>query len=229
MDRRMGGEVPGPGVEDAHHAEWAAEVVGVQSQCLQGGSGGLQEQGGETVLVRTGHRAQCLGQRQGDQTVRDRQEQCPLLFQPACGRGMLTRGAMPVRTRMRALLQLPAGGTRGEMPPQSLGAARFNRLHGRQVAGEHAVCALRPVGRAMASEDRGQLDHGGPPAPLRGRPEGLPGPHGLWRRWWRSGAWRGPSWLVSRALKSPGEGADGRQRPADGWHRCGAACGRRRA
>ena len=41
---RMVGEVPGPGVEDAHHADLPTEVVGVQSQGWSGGSGGVQKQ-----------------------------------------------------------------------------------------------------------------------------------------------------------------------------------------
>ena len=170
MDMRMGGQVPRPGVEDAHHAELPAEGARVQRQGLQGSRSGLKEQGVQAVLMRTGHRAECLRERKSDQTVGDRQEQRPLLVEPACGRGMLTRGAMPVLTRMRALLQFPAVGTLGEMPPQRLGSARCNSLHGSQVAGEQAVCALRPVCRALASEDLGPLDHGGPPAPLSGRP-----------------------------------------------------------
>jgi hypothetical protein len=51
VDRRMGGKVPGPGVEDAHHADLPTEGVGVQRQGLSGGSGGLKKQVGHEVLV----------------------------------------------------------------------------------------------------------------------------------------------------------------------------------
>ena len=45
MDLRMVGHLPGPGVEDAHHADLPTEVCGVQGEGLQGSRGGLQEQG----------------------------------------------------------------------------------------------------------------------------------------------------------------------------------------
>jgi len=93
---RMVGEVPGPGVEDAYHTDLPTEGMGVQREGLQGSRRGLKEQVGEAALMRAGHRAQFLGQREGDEKVRDRQEQRPLLCQPACGRGILTRRAMPV-------------------------------------------------------------------------------------------------------------------------------------
>ena len=48
---RMGGQVPGPGVEDAHHAALPTEVVRVQSQGVYGGSGGVKKQVGHEALV----------------------------------------------------------------------------------------------------------------------------------------------------------------------------------
>src|SRR5207247_10709209 len=111
MDRGMRGEIPGPRVEDAHHAELSAEGVGVQSQGLQGGRGGLKEPVVQAVRRRTGHGAEVLRERQGDEKVRDRQEACPRLVKPAAGRSVLTRGAMPVLTGMVALFAFSAVGT----------------------------------------------------------------------------------------------------------------------
>ena len=96
MDLRRGGEVPSPRVEDAHQAHRPAERVRIQREGLSGSSGGLHEQGGHALLVRAGHRAQCLRQRTGDQQGRDRQEEGPLPFPPTGGCCMLTRGAMPM-------------------------------------------------------------------------------------------------------------------------------------
>lgn len=172
MDMRRRGEVPGPRMEDASHTDLPAEGRGVQRECLQSSRRGLQEQGGEAVLRRAGHRAQCLGQRAGDEQGRDRQEQRPLLFQPACGRCMLTRGAMPVLSRMRAVLQCSARRALGEMPAQSLGPALCPGRHGGQVAREHAVGALRSIGGAMTPEDCRQLSHGRPPTALSARAGG---------------------------------------------------------
>jgi hypothetical protein len=61
MDRRRGGQVAGPGVEDTHQAERPTEVMGVPRQGLQGSRGGLQKQVGQAARVRTGHRTPCLG------------------------------------------------------------------------------------------------------------------------------------------------------------------------
>ena len=100
MDMGMGGEVPGPRVEDAHHADLPAEGGRIQREGLQGGRGGLTKQVGQTALRRTDYRAPCLGQRQGAQQVRDGQEECSVLCQLARGRFMLARGTMPVLTGM---------------------------------------------------------------------------------------------------------------------------------
>ena len=120
---RMGGHVPGPGVEDPHHAELPAEGVGIESQGVSGSRRGLKKQGVQASLVRAGERAQCLRSRTGNQNGRDRQEQRTLLCSPRGGRGLLARGAMPVRAGMRAVCQCSAGGAWGEMPAKSLGPA----------------------------------------------------------------------------------------------------------
>ena len=104
----MVGQVPGPGVEDAHHADLPAEIFRLQGEALQGSRGGLKEQIGEAVLMRTGYRAQCFRQRKGHKKVRDRQEEHTLLFQPTRGRCILARGTMPVLTGMIAVLEFSA-------------------------------------------------------------------------------------------------------------------------
>lgn len=195
-----GGEAP-------PQAALAAEGVRIQRQGVPGRSRGWHEQGGEAVLRSTGHRAACLGERQGDQQGRDRQEQRPRRCEPRGGGGMLPRGAMPVRPRMRALRQGTARRTRGERPTQGRGPARGKRLQGGQVAGPQAVWALRPGGRALPSADRGARDPGGPPERRRGLPGVLARPRVPWRWRWPSGAGRGPSWSVKRAPQRPAGGA----------------------
>jgi hypothetical protein len=160
MDMRMGGHVPGPGVEAADHTDLPAERVGVQRAGLESSRSGLQEQGGAQRLVRADDRAPFLRQRQGDQKVRDGQEEGALLVEPAGGRGVWARGAMAVLPRMRAILEFPTVGALGEMPASRLGAALLESFHRRQVAGEPTVGALRPVRRAIALDHRRQLDHG---------------------------------------------------------------------
>jgi hypothetical protein len=60
---------------------------------------------------------------------------------------------MPVLTGMVTIFEFSAVGALIEMPAQGLGAALFNSVHRRQVAGEHTVFVLRPVGGAIAAEN----------------------------------------------------------------------------
>lgn len=167
MDRGMRGEVPRPRVEAPHHAHRPAEGVGVPGEGLSSRRRGLQEQIIERLLVRARDRPQCLRQCKGHEEVRDRQAQRPLLCEPAGGGGMLTRGTMPVCTRMIALLQCAAVGALVEMAAEGLGAALCNGGHRREVAGEQTVVALRPVCGARAPEDVSQLTHGRCPQGMR--------------------------------------------------------------
>lgn len=80
MEMRMRGHIPGPCVQDPNQADLSAEVLGVHGQCLQGSSGGLEEQVVQEGLVRAGHGAQFRGQRQGHQEIGDRQEWLTWLF-----------------------------------------------------------------------------------------------------------------------------------------------------
>lgn len=167
MPRRMGGQGPSPGVEDAHHANRPAEVVRIQRECLQGSRGGLQEQGVHALLGRAGHRPQCLRPRQGDQKGRDRQEECPLPFQPTCGCFMLTRGAMPVLAGLRAVLQLSALRPLGDRATKSLSTALCNGFHGCQVAEGHTVAEAGAIRWSMAPKDVGQCNQSRPPMAVR--------------------------------------------------------------
>jgi hypothetical protein len=204
LDMGMLGPSPRPGVEHPAHADLPAEGARSPGQSLQGSRGGLKKQGIQAALRRTGHGAACLGESERNKKGRDRQEQRQLLVEPAGRRGILTLWALPILTGMRALRQFPTVGTLLERPPQRLSAALCTGRHGRQVAGQQPVFVLRAVRRSIAPEEIGQRDHRGPPAPLRGHSSGLLGPPGPWRRRCWSGACRGPSWLGSRVLKSPG-------------------------
>lgn len=155
MDRGLGGQVPGPGVEHTHHAALPAKGMGIQRACLEGSRSGLQEPVGEAVLRRTSHRAQCRGERQGDENVRDREEQRPLLFQPACGRCLLALRARPILTRTIAVRQCSARRTLGERPAPRRGSAGLDGLHGGQGTRAHAVGDLRARGRAMPPDEVG--------------------------------------------------------------------------
>ena len=166
---RMRGQIAGPGVQDATHADLAAEVCGVEGESLQRGSGGLQEQVVHTRLVRAGDGAQFLGQGKGDEKRGHGQQQLPLLVEPPGGGGVLARGTMAVRAGMVAVLAFLARCALGDMTAESFSAAWFNGLHGCQVACGPLVAEAGAGVGAMTPEDVGQLDHGRPRETIRGR------------------------------------------------------------
>lgn len=169
MDMRMGGHISGPGVEDAHHTDLAAKVFGVQGECRQGSSRGLQEHVVHTLLVRTGSRPQGLRQGKGDETRGHGQEQLPLRVEPPGGLVVLARGTVPILAGMRALLECLALCALGDMTAKSLGTAWCTLLHGSQVAGGHTVAETGAILGSMESEDVSQRDQDSPRETLRGR------------------------------------------------------------
>jgi len=169
MDMRMRGHISGPGMQHAKHADPAAEVLGVEGESLQSGSGGVKDQVAHPLLVRAGHGSQCLGEGKGDEQRGHGQQQLPLLVEPPGGVVVLARGTMVMRAGMVAVLECLALGALGDMTAESFGAAWCNGLHGCQVAWGHPVAAAGAVVGAMTPEEVGQLDHGRPRETLRGR------------------------------------------------------------
>lgn len=164
----MGGQVAGPGVQDAKHAEVAAEVWRVQGEVLQGGRGGPKAQGGQELLVRAGQGAQFLGQGKGDEKRGPRQEQRALRVEPPGGVEVLARGTVAIFAGMGAIRQCPAIGALVDMAAQGFCAAWRNVLHSDQVTCGHPVAETGAIIGPMASEAIGQLDHDSSPEPLRG-------------------------------------------------------------
>ena len=120
--------------------------------------------------MRAGHRPQSLRQGKGDQKIRDRQEECALLFKPAGSLAVLARGTMPICAGMRALLQCLAFRALVDVAAQGFSAAWFNSLHGCQVARWHAVAETGAIRGSIAPEDIGSLDHSSTRDALRGLP-----------------------------------------------------------
>lgn len=166
---RMVGHSAGPGVEDAHHTDLAAKVFGVEGECLQGRSRGLQEHVVQTLLVRTGSRPQCLRQGKGHEKIGHGQEQLPLRVEPPGGLVVLARGTVPMLAGMIALLECLAICALVDMTAKSLGTALCNILHGSQVACGHTVAETGAILGSMESEDVSQLDHDRPRETRRGR------------------------------------------------------------
>jgi hypothetical protein len=75
VDVRMENESPGPSVENGEHAELGAQAFGVGGQVLEGLRAGVKEDLVTELRVRTDPRTQWIGHGEGDQEIRDRQQQ----------------------------------------------------------------------------------------------------------------------------------------------------------
>ena len=100
------------------------EGRGGQSQGVSGSRRGWNKQGRQEALVGARPRVSGLGERQGDQTVRDRQEAPRRLGQPMGGCCMLTLGPMPRLAGRLTGLEGPARWARRARPPKSRRPAR---------------------------------------------------------------------------------------------------------
>ena len=101
---RVVAQVAGPGMQSPHQRDPAADEPWVQSQCLSGLGRGLQEQGIKGLLVAAGQPAEGLREGEGAQEGRDRQQHMRLAFQPLLGLVIVAPGAMPVLTRVVAIV-----------------------------------------------------------------------------------------------------------------------------
>ncbi len=77
--------------------------------------------------------------------------------QSGLGLFVLALGAMPVATRMVAVLHLVALRTGVDLAAQGLGPAVLDRTHGAPMTGEQPVAILLAIRRAILAEDVRQL------------------------------------------------------------------------
>jgi len=96
MDVRVIAEISGPGVEHAHQTESATDKARVLGQLQQGLGGRAEEQVVDRLLLRASQGPQLGGQGEGDQEVRDGQQQLLLLVQPLIGLLVAALGTVPV-------------------------------------------------------------------------------------------------------------------------------------
>jgi hypothetical protein len=78
-------QVACPGLQDAQHANLPTEKARILGKLLQSCGGGVKEQRIDLLRVCAGDGTQFGGQREGDQEVRNRQEQRVLLGEPGLG------------------------------------------------------------------------------------------------------------------------------------------------
>ena len=104
-------------------------------QLLERRCGRAKQQGIERFRLLASERTQFGGQREGDQEVRNRQEQHVLLGEPGLGGLVLAGRAVAVATGVVAVAHDLTGWAGVDMAAQCLGSAVFNRVHGHMLVG----------------------------------------------------------------------------------------------
>ena len=82
--------------------------LGSSASCCKASDEAPKQNVVEHLLVAAGQCSQLLGQSEGDHEVRDRQQQILLTFQPLFGLIILALGAVPVFTRVVAVVMVLA-------------------------------------------------------------------------------------------------------------------------
>jgi len=149
MDVGMKDEGATPGVEDTQHAQLGSQPAGIGGQILQRlGAGGKEQVQGD-LLMRADEAPQFLGHGEGDQEVRDGQEQArPLALKPVVGVGLTALRTVPVVTRMIAVEKARAGWTLEELATQGRGAAGEDLLQDPPMPRRHGGTKTLPVIRS---------------------------------------------------------------------------------
>jgi len=158
----MVGQVATPGVQHTQHAELAANPAWLLCQLLCCCGRGFEEQitlapapsaGVEQALVRASDFMKARGQGEGEQEVRDPQEQILLLLQPALAILILAFGAMAIAAGMITVLQLLTVRATIDLPAQGLRTTLFNCPHHFEVGGRHEAGVLLAIGRTILAKD----------------------------------------------------------------------------
>jgi hypothetical protein len=107
--------------------------------------------------VRADHFIQRSRQREGEQEIRDGQEQILLSFQPDLGILILAFGTVAVSAGMVTVLQLLTIRAAIDLPAQGRRATLLNRPHRLEVVARHPACVLLAIGGTIAAENIRQL------------------------------------------------------------------------
>src|SRR5439155_21473032 len=103
VDVRVVADLARPGLQHAEHAKLATQEARVQGQLLQSRSRGSKQQVVHGRLVAVGDVAQFGGQGEGDQEVRDWQQQLLLPRQPGLGGVLLASRTVASAARVIAV------------------------------------------------------------------------------------------------------------------------------
>ena len=149
-----------PGVEHGGHAEVAAEMTGVAANARERGGRGLKEPPIEQPGVALRERVECVGEREDDVEVRNRENLVPACGKPALGGQALAFRAVAVATRVVGDALGAAGRADGPMAAERGRAARRDGAQGAALRPAQRVGGL--IRRAMGADDVGQFHPGCP-------------------------------------------------------------------
>ena len=112
----------------------------------------------DRLLMAPGQAAQFLGQREGDQEVRARQQRLRLALNPALTLEVLAVRAASMPAGMRHQALLATTGALGQHLGAETAAAGLHGLEGFELAGQQTVLVLGQELRLEAGDDVGQRD-----------------------------------------------------------------------
>jgi hypothetical protein len=150
---RMIDQVAGPGVKDTHQTDLPADIARIKRKFLHGFGRSLKEQRVEGSLVGTYQNAQLRRQCEGQEEIRDRQEQFLLHLQPILSLFMLAFGTMPVATGVITVLKFLTLFTTKYLSAQALSTAGFNSPHCLTMRGQEFVCIFFSIVSPIFSKE----------------------------------------------------------------------------
>ena len=121
--------------------------------------GGTEQRVIHRALMGAGHRAEFLGQGEGDQEVGTRQETGPVAIEPASRLLPVALGAVPVATRVIAILEGVAGIAPAEMSAPCGGATGGEVLEGAAMRRKQTRAARLAIGGTHRPDDVSQFEH----------------------------------------------------------------------
>jgi hypothetical protein len=123
----MKDEISGPGVENADEAQESAQALGIASQILEGGGGGVEEERVGELGMSLHPVPKLHGNCEGDHVVRDgKKESLTLLVQPMTRIGLTAEGTMTIVAGVSLEMFPLTLGTAEEFSPESRSSTAYD-------------------------------------------------------------------------------------------------------
>ena len=153
MDVGMIDESAAPGVEEAKHPQGGTQAFRVAGQVLQSAGTGGKEKGVANFGMGTEPGTQWIGQGEGDQEVRDGQEQLGMLLEPSLGVGLTALRTVAIVAGMEGVVVSAAIGAEIERAPLLGGATGEDLAQDLTLADGHGGAVTFQVGRTPTGQD----------------------------------------------------------------------------